>query len=88
MKLLIGTLFLAAASVSTSLTEKARGIQTILYVDSKGSTWDKAPHPDSTGHVIFNTVADALQLWPNSLHRNGTWPIPCSPTPAAGQQRL
>ncbi|KAF7440189.1 hypothetical protein PC9H_000533 [Pleurotus ostreatus] len=35
--------------------------------------WDlnKIPDPDSTGHLIFDTVASLLQHWPNTRYRNG-----------------
>ena len=33
--------------------------------------WNLPPNPNSTHHLIFNSVAGFLQRWPNTLRRNG-----------------
>jgi hypothetical protein len=33
--------------------------------------WGVPPHPNSTHHLIFNSVSAFLQRWPNTLRRNG-----------------
>jgi hypothetical protein len=33
--------------------------------------WDLPPNPNSTHHLIFNSVSGFLQRWPNTLRRNG-----------------
>ncbi|KAJ3571978.1 hypothetical protein NP233_g3386 [Leucocoprinus birnbaumii] len=42
------------------------------------SPWDldRQPSPNSTGHLIFHSVASLLQHWPNTLHRNGHSIVP------------
>lgn len=33
--------------------------------------WELPPNPNSTHHLIFNSVSGFLQRWPNTLRRNG-----------------
>ncbi|KAH9003830.1 hypothetical protein EDB86DRAFT_2281809 [Lactarius hatsudake] len=33
--------------------------------------WDSPPNPNSTHHLIFNSVSSLLQRWPNTFRRNG-----------------
>ena len=33
--------------------------------------WNLPPNPNSTHHLIFNSVTGLLQRWPNTLRRNG-----------------
>ena len=33
--------------------------------------WELPPNPNSTHHLIFNSVSGLLQRWPNTLRRNG-----------------
>ena len=33
--------------------------------------WNLPPNPNSTHHLIFNSVSGLLQRWPNALRRNG-----------------
>ncbi|KAH9056821.1 hypothetical protein EDB87DRAFT_1686835 [Lactarius vividus] len=35
-----------------------------------GLDWNSPPNPNSTYHLIFNSVNGLLQRWPNALHRN------------------
>ncbi|KAI9453296.1 hypothetical protein BJY52DRAFT_1427547 [Lactarius psammicola] len=44
-----------------------------LYV-----TWDLPPNPNSTHHLIFNSVGGLLQRWPNTLRRNGHSLVPAT----------
>jgi hypothetical protein len=47
--------------------------------------WNFPPNPNSTHHLIFNSVSGLLQRWPNTLRRNGATcynlssPISCKP---------
>ncbi|KAH9056822.1 hypothetical protein EDB87DRAFT_1686836 [Lactarius vividus] len=40
--------------------------------------WNSPPNPNSTYHLIFNSVSGLLQRWPNTLHRNGHSLIPAT----------
>ncbi|KAF8273284.1 hypothetical protein EI94DRAFT_1716301 [Lactarius quietus] len=40
--------------------------------------WTFPPSPNSTHHLIFNSVSGLLQRWPNILHRNGHSLIPAT----------
>ncbi|KAI0033516.1 hypothetical protein K488DRAFT_47566 [Vararia minispora EC-137] len=64
------SLLLAAVSVPFTLAIR-RDAQSTFSIDAEHSDWDKTPHSDVTGNLIFNSVVDVLQLWPNSLHRHG-----------------
>jgi hypothetical protein len=36
-----------------------------------GLEWNLPPKPNSTHHLIFNSVSGLLQRWSNTLHKNG-----------------
>ena len=38
-----------------------------------GWEWNSPPNPNSTHHLIFNSVSSLLQRWPNALRRNGAF---------------
>ncbi|KAH9028929.1 hypothetical protein EDB84DRAFT_1439471 [Lactarius hengduanensis] len=40
--------------------------------------WNSPPNPNSTHHLIFNSVSGLLQQWPNTLRRNGHTLIPAT----------
>ncbi|KAH8977204.1 hypothetical protein EDB86DRAFT_2863081 [Lactarius hatsudake] len=40
--------------------------------------WNLPPNPNSTHHLIFNSVSGLLQRWPNTLRRNGHSLIPAT----------
>ncbi|KAH9028931.1 hypothetical protein EDB84DRAFT_256023 [Lactarius hengduanensis] len=40
--------------------------------------WNLSPNPNSTHHLIFNSVSGLLQQWPNTLRRNGHSLIPAT----------
>ncbi|KAI9459921.1 hypothetical protein BJY52DRAFT_1148726, partial [Lactarius psammicola] len=40
--------------------------------------WNLSPNPNSTHHLIFNSVSGLLQRWPNTLHRNGHSLVPAT----------
>ena len=74
-------LLLAVASVSALATRNTRE-QIPLQFDGQLNVdvgaevdydldWDRAPEPDATGHLIFNTVSSLLQRWPNTVVRPG-----------------
>ncbi|KAI9435514.1 hypothetical protein H4582DRAFT_2130500 [Lactarius indigo] len=40
--------------------------------------WNLPPSPDSTHHLIFNSVSGFLRRWPNTLRRNGHSLVPAT----------
>ncbi|KAH9177290.1 hypothetical protein EDB89DRAFT_1533470 [Lactarius sanguifluus] len=40
--------------------------------------WNSPPNPNSTHHLIFNSVSGLLQRWPNALRRNGHSLVPAT----------
>ncbi|KAI0298991.1 hypothetical protein B0F90DRAFT_1631770 [Multifurca ochricompacta] len=40
--------------------------------------WELPPNPNSTHHLIFNSVSGLLQRWPNTLRRNGHSILPAT----------
>ncbi|KAH8993105.1 hypothetical protein EDB92DRAFT_2086455 [Lactarius akahatsu] len=40
--------------------------------------WNSPPNPNSTHHLIFNSVSGLLQRWPNTLRRNGHSLVPAT----------
>ena len=46
--------------------------------DQSALEWKLPPNPNSTHHLLFNSVSGLLQRWSNTLHRNGTWYLPRS----------
>ncbi|KAH9177289.1 hypothetical protein EDB89DRAFT_1533111 [Lactarius sanguifluus] len=40
--------------------------------------WNSPPNPNSTHHLIFNSVGSLLQRWPNTLRRNGHSLVPAT----------
>jgi len=40
-------------------------------VSDRARGWDWPPNPNSTHHLIFNSVSGLLRRWPNTLRRNG-----------------
>ncbi|KAI9435518.1 hypothetical protein H4582DRAFT_654832 [Lactarius indigo] len=40
--------------------------------------WSLPPNPNSTHHLIFNSVGSLLQRWPNALRRNGHSLVPAT----------
>ncbi|KAI9459918.1 hypothetical protein BJY52DRAFT_1364860 [Lactarius psammicola] len=40
--------------------------------------WNLPPNPNSTHHLIFNSVSGLLQRWPNILRRNGHSLVPAT----------
>ncbi|KAI9459917.1 hypothetical protein BJY52DRAFT_1186221 [Lactarius psammicola] len=57
-------------------------LQTAFRVQPEGPTpgsdrgWNFPPNPNSTHHLIFNSVSGLLQRWPNALRRNGHSLVP------------
>ncbi|KAN0142167.1 hypothetical protein V8E53_000629 [Lactarius tabidus] len=41
-----------------------------------GLEWNLPPKPNSTHHLIFNSVSGLLQRWSNTLHKNGHSLVP------------
>ncbi|KAF7291475.1 J domain-containing protein [Mycena kentingensis (nom. inval.)] len=52
--------------------------QVPLSVDSDAYKWDidRPPHPNATGHLIFDTISSLLQHWPNTKNYNGHSIVP------------
>ncbi|VDC07251.1 unnamed protein product [Peniophora sp. CBMAI 1063] len=69
-------LLLAAASVGALSTP----LQTTFDSEEVESTldWERAPSPDATGHLIFNSVSSVLQRWPNTIKRPGHSFVPAT----------
>ncbi|KAH8977501.1 hypothetical protein EDB92DRAFT_2075767 [Lactarius akahatsu] len=40
--------------------------------------WNSPPNPNSTHHLIFNSVSSLLQRWPNTFRRNGHSLVPAT----------
>ncbi|KAH9177287.1 hypothetical protein EDB89DRAFT_1533165 [Lactarius sanguifluus] len=40
--------------------------------------WNSPPNPNSTHHLIFNSVGSLLQRWPNTFRRNGHSLVPAT----------
>ncbi|KAH9986212.1 hypothetical protein BJV74DRAFT_775079 [Russula compacta] len=40
--------------------------------------WELPPNPNSTHHLIFNSVSGLLQRWPNTFRRNGHSIVPAT----------
>jgi hypothetical protein len=50
-------------------------------IPGQDQDWTLPPNPNSTHHLIFNSVGGLLHRWPNTLRRNGATlrPAPISP---------
>ncbi|KAI9435512.1 hypothetical protein H4582DRAFT_2079616 [Lactarius indigo] len=46
--------------------------------DVSGREWNSPPDPNSTYHLIFNSVSGLLHRWPNTLRRNGHSIVPAT----------
>ena len=51
--------------------QAAFGVQSESPTPESNQEWGSPPNPNSTHHLIFNSVSGLLQRWPNALHRNG-----------------
>ncbi|KZO92923.1 hypothetical protein CALVIDRAFT_557323 [Calocera viscosa TUFC12733] len=49
--------------------------------DTGRQRWDDPPHPDATGHLIFDTALNLLNHWSNAYHRNGHTVVPVTIPP-------
>ncbi|KAI0069272.1 hypothetical protein BV25DRAFT_1791173 [Artomyces pyxidatus] len=61
--------------VATSIAFSSRSSQARFALPE---TWDTPPHPDSTHHLIFHRVSSLLQVWPNTIYRNGHIIVPAT----------
>jgi len=59
---------LSHASTTEQVVWKTTGDNSTSLPDKP---WDARPHPDATGHLIFNTVHSLLHRWSNSIHKIG-----------------
>src|SRR6266404_6460461 len=48
-----------------------------VLVDGSHREWNLPPKPNSTDHLIFNSVSGLLQGWHNILRRNGIFSFGC-----------
>ncbi|KAF8259926.1 hypothetical protein EI94DRAFT_1750096 [Lactarius quietus] len=77
--LLAATLFVHPSSSSSSggplqaTFRTQSGISTV-----RSDRWNMPPQPNSTHHLIFNSVSGLLQRWPNTLRRNGHSLVPAT----------
>ncbi|KAJ6589071.1 hypothetical protein B0H19DRAFT_1102782 [Mycena capillaripes] len=46
----------------------------VPLVDS-ADAWNlnTSPNPNSTAHLVFNTVSSLLQHWPNTIYHSGSY---------------
>ena len=53
--------------------QPSRHIETAVSSSTLEQSWDldALPDPDSTAHLVFDTVSSLLQHWPNTRYRNG-----------------
>ena len=56
---------------SDSLLQGAFQVQPTVSADGSDQGWNLPPKPNSTHHLIFNSISGLLQRWPNTLYRNG-----------------
>ncbi|KAI0270726.1 hypothetical protein BC834DRAFT_529836 [Gloeopeniophorella convolvens] len=70
--------FVLALTVALSFSPWSSLVRTATSSPAQHSlqAWDSPPSPDSTDHLIFNSVAGLLQRWPNTLRRNGHSIVP------------
>lgn len=47
-------------------------VQPKIPIPGADQDWTLPPIPNSTLHLIFNSVGGLLHRWPNTLRRNGT----------------
>ncbi|EIW84056.1 hypothetical protein CONPUDRAFT_50649 [Coniophora puteana RWD-64-598 SS2] len=75
----------ALASVSSALLQAPFaspgqglpvGDQSSWFTDADKWRFDERPSPNATSNYIFDTLASALQHWPNTRYRNGHAVIP------------
>ncbi len=74
LPLLLATASLAIPS-SASYYNSSRPHQATFRVDPVFEEhfleWESPPDPNTTHHLIFNSVGGLLHRWPNTLRRNG-----------------
>ena len=80
---IISCLLLASTAFALpSYTAGERLLQAIFQAqglsDQSFLEWKLSPNPNSTHHLIFNSVSGLLQRWPNTLRRNGVLDLPRS----------
>jgi hypothetical protein len=46
-------------------------VQPESLIPGSNLEWNFPPNPNSTHHLIFNSVSGLLHRWPNTLRRNG-----------------
>jgi hypothetical protein len=58
-------------SIDDSLIQAAFHVQPKSPTPGSNLEWNFPPNPNSTHHLIFNSVSGLLHRWPNTLRRNG-----------------
>ncbi|KAF8262595.1 hypothetical protein EI94DRAFT_1743210 [Lactarius quietus] len=79
--LLAVTLFVHPSSSSSSDGPLQAAFRTQSGISAERSDvvgWNLPPHPNSTHHLIFNSVSGLLQRWPNTFRRNGHSLVPAT----------
>ena len=68
LSVISSTLFLALDTLAVHVPSQSRLAQPITETEDWNLT--SHPHPEFTGHLIFDTVGALLQHWPNTRYRN------------------
>ncbi|KAF8262597.1 hypothetical protein EI94DRAFT_671627 [Lactarius quietus] len=71
-------LVLPTAAVPSGPLQAAFRAQSGISADGPDRAWNLPPHPNSTHHLIFNSVRGLLQRWPNTFRRNGHSLVPAT----------
>ncbi|KAI9435513.1 hypothetical protein H4582DRAFT_2130499 [Lactarius indigo] len=82
----LSLLLAATAFVLPSVPSRSSGsplratfqVQSGSPADVSGREWNSPPDPNSTYHLIFNSVSGLLHRWPNTLRRNGHSIVPAT----------
>ena len=79
LPLLLATASLALPSIAPDYDNDGR-YQAAFRTDGSSEEsfleWERPPNPNSTHHLIFNSVSGSMQLWPNTFRRNGKLNLP------------
>ncbi|KAF8262596.1 hypothetical protein EI94DRAFT_1743213 [Lactarius quietus] len=71
-------LVLPSAAVPSGPLQAAFRVQSGISAERSDRGWNLPPHPNSTHHLIFNSVSGLLQRWPNTFRRNGHSLVPAT----------
>ncbi|KAF8256726.1 hypothetical protein EI94DRAFT_1763311 [Lactarius quietus] len=72
------SLVLPLAAVPSGPLQAVFRAQSGIPPDRPDRAWNLPPNPNSTHHLIFNSVSGLLHRWPNTLRRNGHSLVPAT----------